>query len=219
MIDDELLKKITTLCKWEDNEIRIIKNYCIVKKYKKGDTVFSPDKECLGFSMVISGRLKAYICSTEGKQFTIFRLLKDEYCVLTASCVMHNIDFDINVIAEENSEVLIIPAKFYSYLINENKEFNDFVNNSIAGRLSDVMWLISNYVFSPLPKRLAAYLIEQTVLTGSDIIKTTHDNIAGDLGTAREVISRLLKQFSNEELIIIGRGTIKIINKTALNKI
>ena len=181
-----------------------------IRSYDKGSFIRSDCDECLGVLLVLSGELRIYIQSDEGREVTLFRAGPDEVCTLSASCVMAEITFDIFVEAAEPSEVLITRSSCIHRFMESNIYVENFIYKQTAERFSDVMWAISQILFSSFDKRLASYLEDERRRSGSAVITATHDQIAKNLGSAREVVSRMLKYFEREGLVSLSRGTVTI---------
>lgn len=184
----------------------------VKRTVKKGTVIYNGSSDCLGLLLVSSGQLRAYILSQEGREITIYRLFDRDTCMFSASCMLRNLQFDITIEAEKDSELWIIPPDIFKKLMDESLPVSNFVNQVIAGRFSEVMWLMEQVLWKSFDKRLAAFLMEESNIEESDIIKITHEKIANHLGTAREVVTRMLRYFQNEQLIRLSRGTIEIID-------
>lgn len=184
----------------------------VKRTVKKGTVIYNGSSDCLGLLLVSSGQLRAYILSQEGREITIYRLFDRDTCMFSASCMLRNLQFDITIEAEKDSELWIIPPDIFKKLTDESLPVSNFVNQVIAGRFSEVMWLMEQVLWKSFDKRLAAFLMEESNIEESDIIKITHEKIANHLGTAREVVTRMLRYFQNEQLIRLSRGTIEIID-------
>lgn len=182
----------------------------MIRGYEKGSFVRSDCDECLGVLLVLSGELRIYIQSDEGREVTLFRVGPGELCTLSASCVMSEITFDIYVESAEPSQVLITRAGCVHRFMETNIYVENFIYKQTAERFSDVMWAISQILFSSFDKRLASYLEDERRRSGSTAITATHDQIAKNLGSAREVVSRMLKYFEKEGLVSLSRGTVTI---------
>ncbi len=204
------------LTKQEQNEIE---NNAFLTTYKKGTKLYGSSKECLGLVLVKTGQLRAFIDSPEGKEISLYRLLSFDTCILSASCMMKNINFEINIEAEKDTSVFVLPTYFFNKISESNMNVKNFSLELVSARFSEVMWVFEQYVFGSAAKRLACFLIEQSALENSDTLTLTHEFIANDLGTAREVITRLLKHFSNDELVSLSRGSIRIENRKSLEKL
>lgn len=183
--------------------------------YREGQNIHDGE-ECTGLILVKSGQLRSFILSESGKEITLFRLFEGDVCILSSSCIMRNITFDIQVEAEKNSEILIMPASVFKRLSDENPTVKNFQAEITAARLSDVMWVVEQVVFMSMDKRLANFLLEQASIEGRDDLSITHETIARNIGTAREVISRMLKYFENEGLAVLSRGKVTITDRKRL---
>ena len=179
--------------------------------YSKDDSLYFSDKNCNGFITVLSGSLRAFLTSEEGKEITLYRLEKGYSCILSASCIFKNIQFSINIDALENTEAIVLPSEYLQRFSQNNMSLNQYILDLTQSRFSEVMWIMQDIVFSSFDKRLIKYLEGFSEKT----IKITHESIANDLGTAREVVSRMLKYFEKEGMVKLSRGSITIID---LNK-
>jgi len=188
-------------------------------KYKKGTTIHSAAEECLGFILIKSGQLRVYMLSEEGREITLYRLFKGDVCVLSASCVLEAITFDVFIDAEENCEVLTINSATFNQLIKQNIYVEAFANKLAVMRFSEVMWTMQQILFMSFDKRLAVFLIDEISKNSKDEVMLTHEQIARYMGSAREVVTRMLKYFSDEGIVKLSRGTIIITDKNKLKKL
>ena len=177
--------------------------------FRKGTNIHNGN-ECTGIILIRKGSLRLYILSDEGKEITLYRLFPGEMCMLSASCVLHNITFDVFVDAEENSECIIIGGCAYAALSERNAEAKIFALETALARFSDVMWVMQQILFMSMDKRLAIFLLDEISKTGGDTVHLTHEQIAKYMGSAREVVTRMLKYFSSEGIVELSRGGIKI---------
>ena len=176
--------------------------------------------ECTGVILIKSGSLRLYLLSEEGKEITLYRLFPGDMCILSASCVLSSITFDVFVDSEENSECVVVGGCAYEDLSKRMPEAKIFALESAAESFSEIMWVMQQILFMSMDKRLAIFLLDEASKTGSDRIKLTHEQIAKYIGSAREVVSRMLKYFSAEGLISASRSEgIKILNKNKLRDI
>ena len=186
---------------------------------KKGTIISHGSRDCTGLILVDEGRLRAYISSEEGKEITVFRLLDMDICLFSASCIIRSLQFDIIIEAETDTSLWIIPPMTYKSLMEESAPVANFTNELMASRLSDVMWLVEQIMWKSLDKRVAAFLLEESALEGSDTIQMTHEMIANHLGTHREVITRMLRYFQSEEIVRLSRGAVRLLDRQRLEKI
>lgn len=188
-------------------------------KFEKDNSIHGGNGECTGAILVKSGCIRAYILSEEGKEITLYRLYSGDMCMLSASCVLKAITFDVFVDAEENSECYIINGKSFADITQNNIYAQNFALNMAVSRFSDVMWVMQQILFMSFDKRLAIFLNDEISKTGDTTIKLTHEQIAKYMGSAREVVSRMLKYFSAEGIVELSRGGIKIIDKAKLKRL
>ena len=202
----------------EHQQEMLIKN-TTMNKLPKGAAMFYDAQNCSGVQLVKLGQVRVFIASPNGGQITLYRLVENDICVMSAACMIQNIDFEIHVEVEKDSEIYLIPKITYTKISNECHAVKDFTLELVSSRFSDVMWVVNHLVFSGMGKRLALTLLEHSQIEKSNILTLTHDDIAKDLGTAREVVSRLLKQFQLDGIVKLSRGKIEILDSEKLGRI
>ncbi len=190
-----------------------------LNKIKKGTVIHNGSMDCLGMLLIRSGQLRAYILSEEGREITIYRLFEHDVCLLTASCVMPNIQFEIIIEAEKDSEVWVIPACLYKNLMEESLPLSNYSNDLISSHFSDLMFLMEQIMWKSFDKRLAAFLLEESRLDETNNLKITHEKIANHMGTAREVVTRMLRYFQNEGMVKLTRGAVEITDPKAMERL
>jgi CRP/FNR family transcriptional regulator len=184
--------------------------------FEKGTNIHDGN-ECTGIILVKSGSLRLYMLSDEGKEITLYRLFSGDMCILSASCVFNSITFDVYVDCEEDSECVIIGGCAFEDVARRVPEVKIFALETALSRFSDVMWIMQQILFMSMDKRLAIFLLDEASKNGSDKIKLTHEQIAKYMGSAREVVSRMLKYFVTEGIIQSSRSDgITIIDKKRL---
>ena len=184
----------------------------------KGTLLHSGSLDCTGLLLVQHGQLRAYILSEEGREITLYRLLEGDICLFSASCMMRSIQFEVMIEAEKDTELWIIPADSYKSVMDQSAPLANFTNEVMAGRFSDVMWLLEQILWKRFDQRLAGFLLEESALEGTDVLKITHETIGSHLGNPREVVTRMLRYFQNEGLVKLSRGTVEITNRAAMQK-
>ena len=185
-------------------------------KFTKGTNIHDGN-DCTGVILIRSGSLRLYLLSEDGKEITLYRLFPGDMCMLSASCVLDAITFDVLVDAEEDSECVVVGGCAYEDLARRLPEAKIFALETALSRFSDVMWVMQQILFMSMDKRLAIFLLDEISKTGTDTVKLTHEQIAKYMGSAREVVSRMLKYFSGEGLISSSRSEgIKILDKKRL---
>ena len=189
------------------------------REVKKGTHIHDSSADCLGLMIVKSGQLRTYILSEDGREITISRLFEYDVSLLSASCVMPDMQFNIMIEAEKDSAFWSIPACLFKNLVDESLAVSNFSRNLLSSNFSELMWLMEQIMWKSVDKRLAAFLIEECQLEGSQVLKVTHERIANHLGTAREVITRMLRYFQSEGMVQLTRGTIEITDKSKLKSL
>ena len=189
------------------------------QKVKKGTVLHDGSPDCLGMLLVKSGQLRAYLLSEEGREVTICRFFEMDICLFSASCVMPNMQYAIFIEAEKDTELWVIPACLYQNLMDESLAISNYSHNLITNHFSDVMWLMEQIMWKSFDKRLAQFLIEESALEDSASLKITHEKIANHMGTAREVVTRMLRYFQGEGMVRLTRGTVDIVDAKRLEKL
>lgn len=175
--------------------------------------------ECTGLYIVKSGKLRLYMLSEDGKEITLYRLSPGEVCMLSASCVLQSITFDVYIDAEEPSECYMINAAAFHTISEKIPAVKIFALEAAVSRFSDVMWILQQIVFMSMDKRLAIFLYDEILANGTDTITMTHEQIARHLGTAREVITRMLKHFAADGILTVSRKGICVTDKAKLQQL
>jgi CRP/FNR family transcriptional regulator len=187
-----------------------------VRTAKGGTVLHNGSMDCLGLLLIRSGQLRVYTLSSEGREITLYRLFDMDTCLFSASCVMPDIQFDVIIEAEKDSEFYILPSCLFKDLMEESAPIANYANQLISSRFSEVMWLMEQIMWKSFDKRLAAFLLEESTLENSQVLKLTHEKIANHMGTAREVVTRMLRYFQSEGMVTLTRGTIELTNIAAL---
>ena len=183
---------------------------------KKGARIHDSSSECLGLLLLRSGQLRTYILSEDGREITINRFFEYDICLLSTSCVMPDMQFNVMIEAEKDTEFWSIPACLYKNLMDESLAVSNFSNNLMSGHFSELMWLMEQIMWKSFDKRLAAFLLEEVRVEGTPVLKITHEKIAAHMGTAREVVTRMLRYFQSEGMVKLTRGAIEITDENRL---
>ena len=187
--------------------------------YPKGARVHSPLENCVGILLLRSGQLRAYLLSEDGRDVTLYRLFAGEVCILSASCVMDSVNIDLYISAEADTEAYCISAGVFRQLMQENVYVRCYAYQLTAERFSDTMWTMQQVLFMSADRRLAIFLTDELAKTGGTNVHLTHDQIARYMGSAREVVSRMLKYFAQEGLVRLYRGGVEVLDKKKLQQL
>jgi len=201
-----------------DSEKHIIENAVYKEKYNKGMLMHRTEDSCKGLMTVLSGQLRTYILSEEGREVTLFRVNANEVCVLSASCLLDTITFDVLIEATEDTEVLVLPASALNQVMQQNPYAELFLYKSATEKFSDVMWTMQQILFLKIDQRVAQFLWDEMVQKNNMTLSLTHDEIAKYIGSAREVVTKVLKYMVKEGVLELKRGTIMILNKEKLKE-
>jgi len=189
------------------------------KTHRRGEHVHGGNGECTGAILVKSGCLRAYLLSESGKEVTLYRLYEGDVCMLSASCVLQSITFDVFVDAAEDSECYILNGRTFAQISENNLYAENFALNTAVSRFSDAMWAMQQILFMSFDQRLAVFLWDESQKTGEALIRLTQEQIAKYMGSAREVVSRMLKYFAAEGIAAPVRGGVQILDRDKLRRL
>lgn len=216
---ENILNRLPFWTSLTEQEKEILRKSAVIRRYEKGSFIHSSDRDCLGMLFIISGEIRTYILSDEGREITLFRLYPNDLCVLSASCVISQISFDTQMTARQDTEVLIIPPNITALLKEQNISVRCFLYEQATERFSEVMWAMQQILFKGLDQRLAAFLVEECERTNSNTVRMTHEQIARNISSAREAVARMLKQFTQDGLVELKRGEIIIKDTDGLKRL
>ena len=188
-------------------------------QFKAGAHIHSGENDCIGVLLVLEGELRTFMLSASGRECTLFRVQKNETCVLAATCILNMITFDLFVDAEKDTSLLVVDSEAYAQVLMQNIAVEAFTYKQSADRFSDVMWVMQQQLFMGLDARLAIFLLDEVARSGSNTLALTHDEIARHIGSAREAISRMLKTFADDGVVALSRGQIEVLDKAALHNL
>ena len=183
---------------------------------KAGTVLHNGQMDCLGLLLIKSGQLRVYTLSSEGREITLYRLFEMDICLFSASCVMPDVQFEVVIESEKDTDLWVIPSCLFKNMMDESAPVANYANQLISGRFSEVMWLMEQVMWKSFDKRLAGFLLEESRLEGTPELRITHEKIANHMGTAREVVTRMLRYFQGEGLVQLTRGTVTLSDITAL---
>ena len=204
---------------WEqlnEKERDMVSEGVVSQRMKKGEILHRGCGECSGIVYVAQGQLRVYIVSEEGREVTLYRLHQGELCVLSASCLMDAIVFDVLIEAVQDSELVVLPSPVLHEVMDANPMVELSLYKRVVENFSDVMWTMQQILFMGVDKRVAHFLWDEMAKTGDRTIRLTHDEVARFIGSAREVVTKVLRYFVEEEVVALSRGKIEIIDKAKL---
>ena len=223
MTTNELQKEFALIFpfwdKLSEDDRTLLCHHSVQSNFNHGTNIHGGNDKCTGAIVVKNGCVRVYMLSEEGREITLYRLYKGDICMLSASCVMKSITFDVIVDADTDCECIIISGKMFSEVAERNVYVKNFALETAVSRFSDVMWVMQQILFMSFDKRLAIFLTDELAKSGSDIIKLSYEQIAKYMGSAREVVSRMMKYFTSEGIAEKTRDGIHILDKAKLRSL
>ncbi len=204
---------------WDDltpDQQALLTRSAVLRTAKAGEIVHHGAMDCLGLLLICSGQLRVYFTSEDGREITLFRLFEHDVCLFSASCTMRSIQFDTTVAVEKDTQFWVVPPAIFKQLMEQSLPVSNYINEVIASYFSEAMWLMEQIMWKSFDKRLADFLLEESALEESPLLKITHEKIANHMGSAREVVTRMLRYFQNEGLVKLHRGAIEILDEKGL---
>ncbi|HEY6898639.1 MAG TPA: Crp/Fnr family transcriptional regulator [Rhodocyclaceae bacterium] len=178
-----------------------------------GTVVFDEHQPCQGFPFILSGAVRVVKPSSNGRELPLYRVLPGESCIISSSCLLGHMDYNARGITEGETTLGLLPRAFFSELMAE-AVFRDFVFHLFSERVADLMQLVEEVAFRKLDQRLAGLLLGK-----GKLVHATHQQLADELGSVREMISRLLKGFATQGLVKLGREQVEIVDAAGLRRV
>lgn len=208
-----LLQRYPALAELSAQESDALLKDAVLMPIPAGTVVFDENQPCQGFPMLLSGSIRVIKSSPNGRELQLYRVSPGESCILTSSCLLGHTRYQARGIAEQALEMVVLPATAFHALLGKHKAFRDYVFHLFSDRLTDLMQLVSAVAFQKLDQRLAALLVAKP-----SPLRTTHQALADELGSAREMVSRLLKGFAEQGWVRLGREQIEVMDVAALKR-
>jgi CRP/FNR family transcriptional regulator, anaerobic regulatory protein len=178
-----------------------------------GTVVFDEQQICQGFPFVISGDIRVVKSAANGRELPLYRVMPGESCIITSSCLLGHTDYNARGIAEGETTLVMMPRPLFDELLGE-PAFRDFIFHLFSERIADLMQLIEEVAFRKLDQRLAGLLLGK-----GRLVHATHQQLADELASVREIISRLLKGFAEQGLVRLSREQVEILDPAGLRRI
>lgn len=183
-----------------------------VRRMPSGTLLYREGDACPGIAFVLSGEIRVYKIGQTGREITLYEIGPGETCILNASCILSGASYPAHAATLTDVNLLLVPSGAFGRLVEGHKEMRHFVFTLLSRRLAGVMELVEEVAFGRMDERLMEYLIEKSE---DGRLDATHQRIANDLGTSREVVSRLLKDFERKGIVSLSRNSIHIIKTVA----
>ena len=218
MLDAKQLNRIIFampfLQRADDSLVNELKKHAQFAKIPAGHDVFVDGDRVDGIALLLSGVVRVYKIGETGREITLYRFGLGQSCILSANAILSDKSFPAIATVEEDAEAVMIPAEVFRTWVNKYELWREFVFNLLSERLSTVMTVVDEVVFKRMDRRVASWLLNQAKVQNP--MRITHQEIAAELGSSREVISRILEDFSREALLNSGRGTIEVLDLEGL---
>ncbi len=196
-----------------ENLLESLCNGAQLLRLPAGTVVFDEDQPCQGFPLLLAGNVRVIKASPNGRELQLYRVDPGESCILTSSGLMGHTRYQARGEVEKDVEMVVLSAPVFRQLISAFEPFRDYICGLFSDRLTDMMQLVSAVAFQKLDQRLAALL-----LTKTSPLRATHQQLADELGSVREMVSRLLKQFADQGWVKLGREQIEITDAAGLKR-
>lgn len=211
-IINELLINFPFINNMTFNNYNTLINVINKKVFQVGTLLMEDGDECGNIVLLLEGTIRVYKLSPQGKEITLYRINKGETCILSVSCIMSDTTYPAFAEVEDVASLITIPYKYFKEFMGNDIEIQKYVFKLLSSKLIQVMTLIEEITFKSMNTRVAEFLYESVKKNNGDkLLMLTHEEISKELGTAREVISRLLKEFEKEGFILLSRGKIEIL--------
>lgn len=202
----------------DERDFLLFKQNAVFEDYGHG-SLFDPGPGCRSVYFVERGGMRIYRLNDEGKEITLYRIREGEMCLLSLNGGLSPLQFSSSAVIDGDTTLLTLPHGIYGDIFTRNSMFQQFILEKVMKALNSLMTLSEEIAFHSVDERVAAKILELKRLQGSSMLKTTHEEIANELGTAREVVSRVLKNLTDAGVIMKTRGRLRIVDETKLQKI
>lgn len=209
-------QELTFVDKLTEEEKQFLEDNVAEVSYRKGFNIYSMDCDCPGVLLIKSGWVRVYMLSRDGREITLYRMGPGEVCVISAACCLGGMTFEAHIDAETDMEAWLIPSSAYRRLKEQNIYVENFTYEKTVEKFRDVMWVMEQILFMSLEERIAIFLMDETERRKSMELKVTQEQIARYIGSAREAVSRVLKEFQKDRIIEQSRGILRVLDMKKL---
>ncbi len=189
--------------------------HSIIQKYKAGEILSFEGQECAYFFVVLSGDIRVYKLGENGREVSLYHIRSNQSCILTAFSILTQTDFPAYAVAEEDVEMVLIPAPIFREWVDHFAIWKEHLFNTLSLRVTEILDTLDRVAFQRVDARIAQFLVN-TVNGNGNMIEMTHENMARELGTSRVVVSRILENFERRDWISLSRAKVTVLNKKAL---
>ncbi len=210
-----VLKQFPFLLELPEEERNAQLDAMTVGVYPEGTVMIEQGRRCRGAALILSGTIRVFKLSAEGREITLYRVGAGETCVLAISCLLGGVDYPVIAEVEEEAEVAMLPVDVVRAAMACSEPWQRFLFASMAASMVDILTVLDEVAFRRMDARLASRLLQ----CPQEMLLVTHEELAGDIGTAREVVSRLLKELENKGIVELKRGSVRILRRQALEDV
>jgi CRP/FNR family transcriptional regulator len=201
----------------EPESLALLRAQARLASFPAGAVLFGEGGECQNYLFVLTGSVRVQKLGETGREIVLYRVERGETCVLTTACLMAETAYDAEGVTENEVEAVVVPAPAFNELLARSAQFRRFVFATYANRIADLLMLIEEVAFGRIDARLAQCLLARK--DARHHVSGTHQELSSELGTAREVVSRQLKEFERRGWVKLGRGRIELCDVTALERL
>ena len=185
---------------------------------KQGSVLFRDGDACNGYVLVVQGAVRVQKVDPQGHEIVLYRVEEGQSCMLTTTCLLAKQHYPAEGVAETDVDLVLLPLDVFDAALSESPVFRQFVMANIGHRISDLMLLLEDVAFGRKDVRLASFLLKHSSRDG-DVLSLTHRQLAVELGTAREVVSRLIKDFERKGLVKLGRNKVTVLQRGLIQQL
>ena len=210
-VDLDLVRDCESLTNLPDDVHRKIGNQASLANIPAKTQLFDCGNACSALPLVLTGSIRVFTKSPSGREISLYRVNRSELCIITLSCLLGSDTYPATGVTDEDVTAIVLPRFLFHELMSDQPEFRTMIFHLFATRLTGFMQLVDEITFRKLDHRLANFLLQH-----GPLINESHQEIADELGSVREVVSRLLKQFEEKNWIKIARKQIEVVDREAL---
>ena len=211
----QLLDLYPVLASLSGERLEALLQSAAVVSIPAGAQLFAEHQPCMGFPLLLDGSIKVVKLSNIGRELMLYRVTPGSSCIISSSCLLGKSDYNARGIAETPLVLIVLPVVEFSRLLLEYPAFRDFVFHLFADRIGELMQLVEEVAFARLDQRLAKLILARNEAT----LNVTHQQLADELGSVREIVSRLLKGFASQGLVSLGREQVAVVDREGLQKL
>lgn len=219
-MDDMHLNLSSTFSFWKDlspSQAVFLEKSARTEVFSSGTLIHRSSGDCKGVMSVLSGSLRVYCVSEEGREVTLYRVENGDVCILSASCLMDSLVFDVVIEAVGETRVCVLPSSALHKIEEDNPFVSLYIYKNATEKFSEVLWTIQQLLFMKIDQRLCAALHDEMLRQKSTVLSITHEELAKQIGSVREVVTKTLKYLAEEGVVSLGRGKIEIADKKKLD--